>query len=601
MATGGRPRGRTGRLGRRVGAGAGRLRRRVGAGAGRLRRRVGTSVVGARTARSARRRSSPGEDELRRLRARLAELADALGDWEEARRLLEENVASDPGHGPAHRQLARVAHRRWQWHGHLEGAERGLEGLRFRPLAGPAAPGEADPGTVLLQRAHEALERAVALEPARWAWRGALGELREAVGDLEGAIACYEAMVERESTSSRRAAFRALHEWQFALERARHRAGAPRVEDPLFDARALVPADEVVVPGEHPAGLFDARWTFGGLAVTGLVTAPGVDRVDVVLDDLVLRTVSVASGVLPKFGQAVQREALAHVPPTARLRVLAPDGAPLLARGRAHALELTVPHGTGRLAGILAGGGRLDKKGGFEISPERLRERQDDYLRLYEAARGAFEELVGPLLLIHGTLLGVHREGDFIPGDDDFDVAYVSACPGPVAVKEEAKRLMLALVRAGFTVSFNRSGRLFRVALDSVGDDDLHLDVHPMWFEDGRVWLHNDVSVPADVDDFLPPGRARLGGRPVAVPRRPEVFLAGHYGPGWRVPDPGFMNHRSAVPPAVLSHLGRALLTPDEHRELDAEARRLAAEDPRAGRLVSIGSQPLYPLGGVRD
>ena len=125
-----------------------------------------------------------------------------------------------------------------------------------------------------------------------------------------------------------------------------------------------------------------------------------------------------------------------------------------------------MPHGDGRLFSLIEAGGTLSKKGEIDLSPAETKRREDRQLEIYSRVRAFFEETLGrPLLLLYGTLLGFQREGDIIVGDDDFDVGYVSDKTDPVAVKEETKEIIVELVRAGFTVSLNRRGRMFRVQL----------------------------------------------------------------------------------------------------------------------------------------
>jgi phosphorylcholine metabolism protein LicD len=101
----------------------------------------------------------------------------------------------------------------------------------------------------------------------------------------------------------------------------------------------------------------------------------------------------------------------------------------------------------------------MNKKGVISATEDELRERQSAYLELYADLRRFFaEELGKPLMLMYGTLLGYHRDGDLIPGDDDFDAGYISDEHDPIAVKEETKRVIATLVRAGYLVSFNRRG-----------------------------------------------------------------------------------------------------------------------------------------------
>jgi hypothetical protein len=204
-------------------------------------------------------------------------------------------------------------------------------------------------------------------------------------------------------------------------------------------------------------------------------------------------------------------------------------------------------------------------------------------------------ELERDLFLMYGTLLGYCRSGDFIAGDDDFDAGYVSDATDPPSVKDETFDIIVDLVREGFTVTFNRKGRLLRVQLEP-GPDQMHIDLRPLWLESGDLWVHNHVCLPLSRADFLPTRQASLRGVPVNIPQDTEAFLRGHYGPGWNVPDPGFIYYPSEVDPAVRRHLDRALITVAEYRELAARVERACEGVTGAGRLVSLGSQDLYPL-----
>lgn len=258
-------------------------------------------------------------------------------------------------------------------------------------------------------------------------------------------------------------------------------------------------------------------------------------------------------------------------------------------------MRIRVPHGDGQLIDWLRSGGRVDKKGFLASTPEEVAARQQQYLEVYDKARVFFERELGkPLFLMYGTLLGQHRDGDLIPGDDDFDAGYMSDANDPIAVKEEAKRIVLRLVEAGFTVTFNRQGRLFRLKCGASGDD-VHLDVRPLWYQRGRIWAHKQAAVRCTVADFLPVQRATLRGYEVNVPNNPEAFLAAYYGPDWRVPDPTYTNS-ARVPIGVRRNLAKACITPKEYRQMLEE---LAASDKAAnssGRLISLGLHDLYPL-----
>ncbi|WP_052664289.1 tetratricopeptide repeat protein [Nitriliruptor alkaliphilus] len=527
------------------------------------------------------------------LRGEAAALA-AEDRWFEAAERWQRLATARPDDANAHRELARTAGLVAAWRGTFVGSP-----PRFRTdtqLAAdrPEEPVAVDPtGTALA-----AIERAVELRPDSVAWLAPLGELRAAAGDTVGAIAAYERAVEATRTSHSAWVVTSRHLWQFELERDHHRNEAARVDDPLFDA-ALEP--EAAAALGDPPGVVRPRFTHQGLHVTGIVADPSVTVVEVTLGDLPVRTVNLASGEpLRRFDLVLRRPVLDVAPPVGRLAVTTPDGRVLPAPGPVAAVTVRLPHASGTLGDLLADGVRVDKKGGLTPTADEVASRQADLLRLYGLVRDALAEDHGrELFALYGTLLGIHRQGDLIPGDDDFDCGYVAGATDPVAVKAEAVDLIAALVREGFSVSINRRGRLFRVHHDAIGDASLHLDVHPVWFEGPDLYVHNHHRFPAVVDDLLPAEARDLRGEPVLVPRRPEVLLERFYGPGWRTPDPGYVDDATGADPAVMTRLGEALLSPEEFRALDDRLAVSAADHPGQGRLVSIASQPLYPLDDV--
>lgn len=529
-----------------------------------------------------------GEDAVERAAA-----LGASGATHLACGLLEGELARTPHHGPMLRALARWSQQLAERHGAVVVGDEAIP--RWWTLE-QLADAHDDITAVMdpLGVAHRAIERAVELEPDRLAWWGPLLDLREATGDLEGAIAAGDHLLAGADQSSSAWINRARHRWQFQTERLRDRVGRGRVHDPLFTAE-VVPVEAV---GAAPfGGVAHVRFTHQGLNVAGVVPSGTSDVVEVLVDGEVVRTANLGTGdAIRAFALLLRRATLPHLPPTSRVEVRTTDGAPLWVDGRYVSVEARVPGGAGTLADLRADGIGIDKKGMIGRRPDELRALQDAYLQLYALARDAFERLGHPLFAFYGTLLGIHRDGDLIPGDDDFDVAYVSEADTPEGVRAEAVRLIEALVGAGFTVSVNRRGRLFRLHREGHGDASLHLDVHPMWFVDGYLYVPNHVRLRATADDFLPLRPVTLRDTAVLLPADPEVFLAGHYGSGWRSPDPGYVDDPTGAAAEVVALLDRALLPPDEQRELADRLATRRADDPSLGRFVPIGSQSLYPL-----
>jgi tetratricopeptide (TPR) repeat protein len=521
-----------------------------------------------------------------------AELLADAGRFGPAEELLRSNVAAFPDDARSLKELGILLLERHMWGGTFVDPL-GVTGAFDTDDVGGAA------GRTRLKAAGAALEEAVRLHPHRAGWGYRLGEVHELLGDLDAAIVRFQAAVDATASGQGGWVFRAKHPWQFRLERAHHLAGRPRVSDPLFDVTLVPEGGPVAAPGEvGPPGMFRLRTNHTGFVIEGFLLTGECPHVDLELDGTFLRSLNVSrDATSPRFSLNVQRETVDRFPRSASVRVRTPDGRCLAGPGGAERVAVAVPHGDGSLPQIISTGGKLDKKGDISPSPEQTRVNQQRYLELYAEVRDVLEARLGRrLFLMYGTLLGCIREGDFIPGDDDFDAGYVSDETDPEMVKKETEDIILELLRAGFTVSFNRRGRLFRAQRERTGGEGIHLDLRPVWFADGRVWVHNHASFPSNREDFLPVVEGDLRGTKVYLPRRSERFLERHYGPGWRVPDPGFTYYADEVDPTVRETLARALISPEEYRDLAARVEREERTQPQMGRLVSIGSQELYPL-----
>ncbi len=421
----------------------------------------------------------------------------------------------------------------------------------------------------------------------------------EAHGRRDEATDVYRAAVERldgEPTIANRQSL------QFAAQAGLHRHAATDVTDPHFDVEVQAPRTAPRSSAERVAGTFRVTKPFLGLRLRGFVdrsSPEGRDAVgvEVMVDGVGIRPLTLAtSGRLAPFDLLIRRPALGAFPQRAALAVhtLLPDGrrgAPLGFGEGDHAVCI-VPHGTGTLLSGAASGPAIDKKGRVRRDGAAVRRQQDAYLASYARTNAAFEALFGrPLFLLYGTLLGRYRDGDFIPGDDDFDVGYVSFQTRPEDVKGEAADVMRRLVGAGFEVSVNRRGKPFRVRAPDDGID-LHLDARPVWYQRGRVWAHKQAALELSLDGFSEVERVPFRDVVAAIPTATEAFLRAYYGEGWRVPDPGFSNESTTVPWSVRRTLARVCFGPNEIVALERELE--GVEGP--GRFASIATHDLYPL-----
>lgn len=362
------------------------------------------------------------------------------------------------------------------------------------------------------------------------------------------------------------------------------------VEDPLFAIR-LEPV--ALSPAPSAPGVFQAQVGYLGLRLSGEIrhdgSTPAPTQVRLELDGAVLRPeVLRFHNGRARFRCRISRPVLDRFPPRGQLTARLDDGRVLPVPGGGPGWALTVPHGQGGISADIARCGPLEKKGHLRPDAEELQARQAGYLALYDDLRRVFErDFDRPLLILYGTLLGQVRGGDFIPGDDDFDVGYPSRATTPDAVRAEAIEIMCKLAEQGFVIVLNETGRPFRVR---AGDGPVwcHLDNRPVYCPgDGHVWLHKHARLPLPLADFETGEAAQLRGHDVLRPHHPEAFLEAYYGPDWRVPDPGYSNAAKGIPPEVMKGLSQICLSPREQRAL-------AARYP--GRIVPQRWQSLYPL-----
>lgn len=155
----------------------------------------------------------------------------------------------------------------------------------------------------------------------------------------------------------------------------------------------------------------------------------------------------------------------------------------------------------------------------------------------YDALAGRLEGMGLRVFLNSGTLLGAVRDGDFLPHDDDIDVAVILDARSEEEAGAEFAALAPLLHQAGLLdpEGTHPPGlhKLSRV-------DGVQVDLFPCWIDDAdRVHVYPHSHGTLHRDDLLPlqPFKGLAHAR---MPARPEPMLHSNYGPGWRVPDPHF-------------------------------------------------------------
>ncbi len=368
----------------------------------------------------------------------------------------------------------------------------------------------------------------------------------------------------------------------FEIQRALYRRGKPSASNILFEV-SYAQGDVLADARKRRAdtGYFTLDVVVNGLLIKGKVNDLSAEHVNVMVDGLLLRKITLAAD--REFFTKVQPSVLQSFPPHSVISVQTGSGC-LLMYGMAASASLNAPFGTGGLEGLLGEGHLLSKKGGMSTSADTIKEHQEKFLQLYSEVRAVFDKDIGtPLFLTYGTLLGYVRGGDFIPNDDDFDAGYLSRKGTPQEVKKETLEIMLKLLRAGFSIGINAVGRLFKIHRDT----DVHLDLMPVWFEGAWNVAYRGACVKASESDFLPAVKGSLRGVEVYAPRNPEIFLEGYYGKNWRVPDPGYVSDYRQTGKNLKGNYGKFLLTPYEYLRLLDKVEAERKTNPDMGTLIA--------------
>jgi hypothetical protein len=230
----------------------------------------------------------------------------------------------------------------------------------------------------------------------------------------------------------------------------------------------------------------------------------------------------------------------------------------------------------------------LTKKGTLKRKLDGDERWKSAALSAYTHFRNYFEGRFGyKPYIICGTLLGYHREGDFIAHDDDMDVAYFSDRTDPKGVKEELKEIVLQLISDGYDIKLARKPGFFKPCVNG-----FWFDVFPMWSDRGCLWMMNTTRQRASPDIILPLNTGNFKGVDVYVPRNTERYIELEYGPNWRIPDPGY---RSVAERGTADYLSESCMSMDEVKDLHTRVKKLAQSRSGVGQL-SVADRDINAL-----
>ena len=136
-----------------------------------------------------------------------------------------------------------------------------------------------------------------------------------------------------------------------------------------------------------------------------------------------------------------------------------------------------------------------------------------------------------------GAVLGLQREGELLPHDDDLDILIVvdkTRCPD---LGTALHRIAAVLERAGWSVAGYFFSHLWVKTHSSIART---LDVFVGIAEGDRISYYPLPRRALDKARMFPSVTRRLEGVDIPVPRDLVYYLESEYGPGWQTPDAGF-------------------------------------------------------------
>jgi len=436
------------------------------------------------------------------------------------------------------------------------------------------------------QKAVSLLEKATCLNNNP-KMRFLLATIEELLGNYDKAINHYNIAIRQLKFINKRWAHKAKIGWTFRLKYITSRLQENSRPEGLLSC-TLSEGDKITYSENFP-GFFNVNLAESGLIIKGIFFDKKIKKINIYIDNHLIRTHMINNNQsLGRLKFKLRPEVIQSFPVTSNLKIMIDNRLIPTANLSSHYI-INVPYGDNTIAEKLENGLLVTKKGTFSKFFNSDIEKQRQYFNAYAIARELFKKKFNiDLFILYGTLLGQHRNGTFIKGDDDFDVGYVINSRTPSSVKLESSKMVLKLLQCGLDVGVTIIGRLYKLKINGV-----LLDVFPLWFSHNKTWGFQAIS--ASKNHFIPVKHSTFFGHEVLIPNDPEKFLSENYGPGWKIPDSSFKYYKDSKDKLYLQ---KSYLTTYELKKLMRLAEKNKRYNHKYGKILLLvkPEEPDYVL-----